>query len=110
MIGFVKWHKMHFEQAVLYWLHTLLCPKQLVFRGANVYDSEIQALRKARIAARKEKKVDLPKDNHSGKKPPKGLLRIPRRTQDMIPVKRVYEDGVFEERRGIFPSLSFCSI
>ena len=72
MIGFVKWHKMHFEQAGLYWLHTLLCPKQLVFRGANVYDSEIQALRKARIAARKEKKVDLPKDNHSGEKAAEG--------------------------------------
>lgn len=30
------------------------------------------------------------------------MLRIPRRTQDMIPVKRVYEDGVFEDEEGYF--------
>ena len=43
-----------------------------VYKRQNVYDSEIQALRKARIAARKEKKVDLPKDNHSGEKAAEG--------------------------------------
>lgn len=52
--GFGKWHEMHMEQAVLYWLHTLLCPKQLVFRGVNVYDDEIQAVCKAKESAGKE--------------------------------------------------------
>lgn len=36
------------------------------------------------------------------KRLPKGLLQIPRRTQDLIPVKRVYEDGVFEDAEGYF--------
>lgn len=56
VIGFGRWHKMRMEQALLYLLYTLLCPKQLVFQGENVYDNDIQALCKAERACRKEKK------------------------------------------------------
>lgn len=56
LIGFKKWHKMTFERAVLYWGYTLLCPKQIVFKGENVYAPEIQMLRKATEAQKNQKK------------------------------------------------------
>ena len=43
-IGFFNWHKMPAERAALCWLHTLLMPRRLVFKGSNMHAGEIEQL------------------------------------------------------------------
>lgn len=78
LIGFRKWHKMPFERAVLYWGYTLLCPKQIVFKGENVYMPEIQMLRKAteaqkNLKKRKETRDAIQKDVLDIEEAPEGI-------------------------------------
>lgn len=69
LVGFKKWHKMPFERAVLYWGYTLLCPKQIVFKGENVYMTELQV----RLISEREKTNDVQKNIMGIKETPKGI-------------------------------------
>lgn len=44
LIGFFKWHKMPAERVALCWLHALLMPRRLVFKGSNIHANEIEQL------------------------------------------------------------------
>lgn len=44
LIGFFKWHKMSAERVALCWLHALLMPRRLVFKGSNIHANEIEQL------------------------------------------------------------------
>ena len=44
LIGFFKWHKMPAERVALCWLHALLMPRRLVFKGRNIHANEIEQL------------------------------------------------------------------
>ena len=44
LIGFFKWHKMPAERVVVCWLHALLMPRRLVFKGSNIHANEIDQL------------------------------------------------------------------
>lgn len=39
-----KWHKMPAERVALCWLHALLMPRRLVFKGSNIHANEIEQL------------------------------------------------------------------
>ena len=55
LIGFFKWHKMPAERVVLCWLHALLMPRRLVFKGSNIHADEIEQLCTAAHAVEQNK-------------------------------------------------------
>ena len=89
----------------LCWLHALLMPRRLVFKGSNIHakmrlNSFAQPhvpveLNEMKNRREKGKKMLWKKDLRGAEQYQQGSMKIPRSTQEMIPVKHILNDGTF---------------
>jgi len=93
--GFVTYHGMTAEQFLWAFIKSeFIMPRRLVFKATNLYEQLIKIQRK-KEKQKKKRRYKLLKTLKNVISQDRESFRIPRSVQDVIPIKKIYEEGVF---------------
>lgn len=108
VLGFITYHGMTAEQFIWAWLRSeIIEPKEIRFESSNLYYEALKDTIESREkAAHRQgaagKSARVRKRRQSMIKTLKNLLKqdkerytVPRKVQDVIPVRRIWKDGIF---------------
>ena len=109
MLGFITYHGMTAEQFIWAWLRSeMLEPKEFKFEDSNYYYAALKDTieelqigrpgkkrRKSRNTLASGRRPSMIKTIKTMSKQEKERYTVPRKVQDVIPVRRIWPDGIF---------------
>lgn len=106
--GFVNYNGMTAEQFVWAWLRSeMLEPKQIKFEPVNIY---YEALKDAYREREKEVSSTMIKSIKAILAQDKEKFKVPRKVQNLIPIKNIWPDGIFKVGNKFSKSFRFSDI